>query len=168
MPGTTSQALSQIVADAKNRVGTGSIPLAIALHNYVRDEIQFGFTPYFDAASPDMTLKLGTGHCNPQAWLMVELFRAAGFQARFRPSTIRNDVLKGLVWTPPILSHVFTEVLVEGSWKRLDSYIADPPFRDAVVRKLAARAPKLRVRVPRIRYWRMGWNTGCVQPNRGS
>lgn len=133
----SSDKLTKIVANARKLAPTG-IPLAIALHNYVRDEIKFGFTPYFDAASPDVTLKLGVGHCNPQAWLMVELLRAAGFQARFRPSTISNDILKGVASTPARISHVFTEVKIDDSWLRIDSYIADPPFRDAAVRKLSA------------------------------
>ncbi len=127
--------LGQIVDDARTRVGTGK-PLAIALHDYVRDEIAFGFTPYFDAASSEMTLKLGAGHCNPQARLMVELFRTAGFEARFRPSTITNDILNGVAVTPPQLSHIFTEVRMDNNWVRIDSYIADPPLRRAVVEKL--------------------------------
>ncbi len=127
--------LEKIVDDARARVGTGK-PLAIALHDYVRDEVAFGFTPYFDAASSEMTLKLGAGHCNPQARLMVELFKAAGFEARFRPSTITNDILNGVAITPPQLSHIFTEVRMGDNWVRLDSYIADPPLRRAAIEKL--------------------------------
>lgn len=127
--------VAQIVEDARTRVGTGT-PLAVALHNYVRDKVAFGFTPYFDAATADMTLKLGAGHCNPQARLMVELLRTAGFEARFRPSTITNAILKGVAFTPPQLSHIFTEVRMNNNWVRIDSYIADPPLRRAAVEKL--------------------------------
>jgi len=127
--------LKNIVEDARTRVGSGK-PLAIALHDYVRDNIAFGFTPYFDAASPKMTLKLGTGHCNPQARLMVELLRLAGFEARFRPSTITNGILRGVAHTPPQLTHIFTEIRIDGKWIRLDSYITDSDFRRVAVEKL--------------------------------
>lgn len=110
--------------------------IAVALHDFVRDEIAFGFTPFFDAGSAEQTMKLRVGHCNPQARLMVSLFRLAGLDARFQPVTIKNDVLRGLVTTPPLLSHVYTEVLVDGDWHRLDSYIVDPPLRKAAVMKL--------------------------------
>lgn len=110
--------------------------LAIALHDYVRDEIEFGFTPYFDAATPEQTLRLGCGHCNPQAALMVALFREAGFNARFQPATIDGDVLRGLVSAPQRLSHIFTEVELDGRWLRLDSYIADPALRRIAVDRL--------------------------------
>ena len=131
----TNPRLEKIVVDATDRGGSG-IGLAIELHNYVRDQIKFGFTPYFDAASPDITLALGVGHCNPQAWLLVELFRVAGFEARFRPATIDNKILKGVASTPPRLSHVFTEVKTQDTWLRIDSYIADSALRDAAVKKL--------------------------------
>lgn len=130
-----SNKVSDIVAATRAKVGEG-VPLAIALHNHVRDEIAFGFTPYFDAASSEQTLDLRTGHCNPQACLMVDLFREAGFEARFRPATITNAILKGVAVTPPELSHVFTEVRIDGKWVRLDSYIADPAFRSKSVKRL--------------------------------
>ncbi|MFN2098518.1 transglutaminase-like domain-containing protein [Altererythrobacter sp. MF3-039] len=110
--------------------------LAIAIHDFVRDEIAFGFTPYFDAASPATTLKLKVGHCNPQARLVVALFREAGFEARFQPVTISDEVLRGAVSAVPRLSHVFAEVRVDGKWVRLDSYIADPALRTAAVERL--------------------------------
>lgn len=110
--------------------------LAIKLHDAVRDTIAFGFTPYFDAAGPQKTLALGVGHCNPQARLMVELFRLAGLTARFRPATISDSILRGIVTAVPRLSHVFTEVKMADTWLRLDSYIIDPPLRRAAVAKL--------------------------------
>lgn len=132
-----SNKVRDIVEAARAKAGEGA-PLAIALHNHVRDEIAFGFTPYFDAASSEKTLDLRTGHCNPQARLMVDLFREAGFGARFRPATITNAILSGVAVTPPELSHVFTEVRMDGKWVRLDSYIADPALRSQSVKRLKA------------------------------
>ena len=109
---------------------------AVALHDYVRDEVLFGFTPYFDAATPERTLRLGIGHCNPQASLMIALFRAAGFEARFRPATIGNDIMRGTADAPTRLSHLFTEVNLEGQWLRLDNYIVDPALRRSAIDRL--------------------------------
>lgn len=112
--------------------------LAVRLHDRVRDDVRFGFTPWFDAATPERTLELGVGHCNPQAAVMVTLFRAAGFRARYRPATITNAVLRGIATTPRLLSHVFTEVDHGSGWHRLDSYIVDRPLRDAARLRLHA------------------------------
>ncbi len=138
----TETKLDRIVEQAVECTDTKT-QLAVALHDYVRDTIAFGFTPFFDAASPTKTLALGVGHCNPQARLMVELFRRAGFSARFQPVTIRDDVLRGAVRAVPQLSHVFTEVKLGGRWVRLDSYIVDPPLRRTAVAKLKAQSRDL-------------------------
>lgn len=47
----------------------------IALHDYVRDNIKFGFNRYFDLSKPNHTLELSIGHCNPKGELMVALFQ---------------------------------------------------------------------------------------------
>jgi hypothetical protein len=134
--------LSAIVTAAQAATTTQT-DLAIALHDYVRDHIAFGFTPYFDAATNPQTLRLRTGHCNPQARLMVGLFRVAGFNARFRPATITNDVLDGAATTPPRLSHVFTEVEMDDRWVRLDSYIIDPALCRAATARLRAESRRI-------------------------
>ncbi len=126
----------QAVVDQCRSTAHSPRELAIALHDVVRDEVLFGFTPYFDAATPERTLQLGIGHCNPQASLMIALFRTAGFEARLRPATIGNDILRGTADTPARLSHLFTEVNLEGQWLRLDSYIDDPALRRSAIDRL--------------------------------
>ena len=132
---TNKKSIQAVVCNAKSKTNN-QLEIAIALHNYVRDNVLFGFTPYFDVAEPSETLNLGLGHCNPQAKLMVALFREANIPARFRPATINNEVLRGAVRTPNKLSHVFTEVFLNEKWLRLDSYIVDPRLRRHVVERL--------------------------------
>jgi Transglutaminase-like superfamily len=122
---------------------TSDLQIAIKLHDFVRDNIAFGFTPYFDAALPETTLRLGVGHCNPQARLMVELFRRGGLEARYQPVTITDAILRGALPAIPLLSHIFTEVRLGGKWLRLDSYIADPALRTAAVAKLRSQSREL-------------------------
>jgi hypothetical protein len=139
---TTALSLSQIVAAATQSANDEG-DLAVRLHNAVRDHIAFGFTPYFDAATPEQTLKLGVGHCNPQARVMVSLFRLAGLKARYQPVTITDAVLRGAVNAVPKLSHVFTEVKRGDHWARLDSYIVDPALRKPAVARLAQEGQRL-------------------------
>jgi transglutaminase-like putative cysteine protease len=127
---------AQIVSDAA-ALATDDRHLAVLLHDVVRDQIRFGFTPWFDDATPERTLRMRVGHCNPQADLLVSLMRVGGLAARFRPVTIGNDVLYGVASAPARLSHVFTEVRLDRRWIRLDSYIVDPALRAAVLPRLA-------------------------------
>jgi transglutaminase-like putative cysteine protease len=104
---------------------------AIALHNYIRDNVKFGFTKRFDAADPSYTLSCGIGHCNPKSRLMVSLFREAGLESHQHFVIIPSDILKDAFppsrrWLLPAqLSHGFVEVNVEGTWCAIDSYSID-------------------------------------------
>lgn len=116
---------------------------AIALHDYVRDHVKFGFTKYFDAAEPDYTLTCGIGHCNPKGRLMVSLFRAIGLEAYQHFVAIPKDILVDALppsrrWLLPAeLSHSYVEVKVEGAWCALDSYIIDTALLKAAQARLA-------------------------------
>ena len=116
---------------------------AIALHDYVRDNIKFGFNRFFDLSKPADTLALGLGHCNPQGELMVALFREAGIEAHNHFAVLPREILKGSVspnkyWLIPAeLSHCYTEVKVEGAWYNIDSYILDQALFKAGQAKLS-------------------------------
>lgn len=116
---------------------------AIALHDYVRDKIKFGFNRYFDMSKPDHTLDLGIGHCNAKGELMVALFRKVGLEAYHHFVVLPKDIIKGVIppskcWLIPAeLSHCYTEVRVEGTWCDIDSYILDTPLLRAARTKLS-------------------------------
>ncbi|MDJ0789429.1 MAG: transglutaminase-like domain-containing protein [Myxococcota bacterium] len=114
---------------------------AVRIHDFVRDRVRFGLTPWFDVASPRKTLELGVGHCNPQGVLFASLLGAVGIDARLHFVTLTNDVLFGL-WPdgggpPRELSHAFSEVRLDGRWQRVDSYIVDPELRAGARLRLA-------------------------------
>jgi transglutaminase-like putative cysteine protease len=117
--------------------------VAIALHDYVRENVKFGFNKYFDATQPDYTLACGWGHCNPKSRLMVALFRAAGMESYQHFVVIPKDILKGAIpasryWMIPAeLSHSYAEVKVVGVWCELDSYIVDTPLLKGAQARLA-------------------------------
>jgi len=116
---------------------------AIALHDYVRDNVKFGFNRYFDLSTPDDTLELGVGHCNPKSDLMRVLFRGADIEAYGHFVVLPKKTVKGAVspnryWLIPAeLSHCYTEVKIEGSWYNIDSYILDSRLFKAVRARLS-------------------------------
>ena len=100
---------------------------AIAIHDFVRDAIQFGFpAPFYEMKASDV-LVARVGFCTPKTTLFIALLRAAGIPARQRFVDISVEILHGLV-NPgtPFLDHSYAEVFVHDRWIRVDSYIVDP------------------------------------------
>ena len=116
---------------------------AIQLHDYVRENVKFGFNKYFDASPPDYTLSYGYGHCNPKSLLMIALFRAAGLESYQHFVTIPKDILKDAIppnryWLVPAeLYHSYVDVKVEGKWCMIDSFIVDTSLLKGAQARLA-------------------------------
>lgn len=141
-PAVVQQA-NQIVSQAGAKTSRAK---AIALFDFVRDSIKFGFTGKFDYASPEETLELQIGHCNPQGALFASLLQAEGIPARQRFVNLSNGVLRGVIASaPPRLVHSLVEVQIpdedglenagkdgvdtgkiKDKWIRVDGYIVDP------------------------------------------
>ncbi|MEM1296727.1 MAG: transglutaminase-like domain-containing protein, partial [Verrucomicrobiota bacterium] len=100
---------------------------AVAIHDFVRDEIEYGFGPRFYEHKASEVLSQGRGFCNSKSTLFVAMLRAAGIHARQRFVEIEPPILYGIV-NPgtPWLDHSFTEVWLEGNWVAVDSYNVDP------------------------------------------
>ena len=73
----------------------------VALHNFVRDEIAFGFTVGFEGVSPEQTLAARRGHCNAQADLFRALLEAVDIPARLRFVQIAKETLQAEKEVPP-------------------------------------------------------------------
>jgi hypothetical protein len=116
---------------------------AVALHDFVRDRVKFGFNKLFDAGQPDYILSCRIGHCNPKTRLMVSLFQACGLEAYQHFVAIPKGILKDAIppsrsWLlPPELSHSYVDVKVEGTWCAIDSYIVDTALLEAAQARLA-------------------------------
>lgn len=134
---------------------------AIALHDYVRDTVKFGFNKYFDASPPEYTLACGYGHCNPKSRLLVALFQSAGLESYLHLVVLPKDILKGAIpvsryWMIPAeLSHGYVEANVEGQWCAIDSHIIDTPLLRAARARLIheERAHGYGVRVNSTNVW---------------
>lgn len=101
----------------------------VAIHDFVRDEIAFGFTAGFENVTPEQTLALGRGHCNAQGDLFCALLRAAGILARLRFVALDKRVLFGAVplpvyyCLPARLFHAVSHVCVDRRYLHTDSYL---------------------------------------------
>ncbi|MCA9817152.1 MAG: transglutaminase-like domain-containing protein [Cyanobacteriota/Melainabacteria group bacterium] len=104
------------------------------VHNYVRDEIKFGWTAQFDQAEADYTLAAGRGHCVPQVRLFTALLRELGFDATMRFVEIRRDILYGtfpdsfFALVPERICHAYAVVKFGEKVLNIDSFIADPQY----------------------------------------
>jgi transglutaminase-like putative cysteine protease len=71
-------------------------------------------------------LKYGMGDCHTKSTLMVALLRSSGIPARMRFVSLKPDFLHGIIdnGTQPF-EHAMTEVLLDGRWLAVDSYVVD-------------------------------------------
>ncbi|MFT4694309.1 MAG: hypothetical protein ACI8TE_001222 [Francisella sp.] len=115
----------------------------ISIHNYVRDNIEFGFTTKFESVTPEETIKNKIGHCNAQADLLVKMFRIAGYESRLRFVYISKKILKNAIplpiyaLLPKKLYHAVSEVKFK-RWISLDSYIMPKVQFDKQMNRLVA------------------------------
>lgn len=99
---------------------------AVAIHDFVRDEIAFGWTGRFYDMKASEVLRAKIGYCNTKSTLFVALLRAAGIPARIRYVGLNAEILHGLVDAGrPYVDHSYVEVELDGRWVRTDSYIVD-------------------------------------------
>lgn len=112
---------------------------------YVRDDIRFGFPEQGDFVSASDTIRRGLGQCNTKATLLLALCRATGIPARIHFSLISKKIQKGFFtglayWLmPSVISHSWIEVEVDGSWRRIDTFINDKALFDAAMSELKSR-----------------------------
>jgi len=104
------------------------------LFYYVRDEIRFGFPMDGDLVKASDTIGLGMGQCNTKGALFLALCRASGIPGRIHFSLIKKEIQRGLftgigyLLMPPLISHSWIEVEIDGKWRRMDTYINDEAF----------------------------------------
>lgn len=111
---------------------------AIRIHDFVRDEIRFGWSrAFYDQKASDV-LKGKIGYCNTKSTLFIALLRAAGIQARQHFVNIDARILSGLLDPGTrYVDHSYTEVLLNGTWVKTDSYIVDIPLAREAKARLA-------------------------------
>ncbi len=109
----------------------------LALVEFVREEIPFGFNRNAIQAKASEVLEEGVGYCNSKTNLLLALCKVAGIPARVHYTQTTSEALHGLVWgLPPKVAHAYLEVELEGRWRPVDSYIMDRALCKASLKAL--------------------------------
>lgn len=99
---------------------------ALAIHDYVRDHILFGFNKKFYDMTASEVFEAKRGFCNNKSTLFVAMLRAAGIPSRIVFVDIDKKILNGIVDPrTDFVDHTYSEVYLNGKWIKLDSYIVD-------------------------------------------
>jgi len=136
-----------LIVETVGRLCAGAadgVERAVRIHDFVRDQILFGWVPGFDAATASQTLASRIGFCNTKTPLFVAMLRAVQIPARIHFAGINKHILDDLI--DPIdkfVDHSFAEVHLGGQWLTVDSYIVDAPLYFVAMQKLRASGKKI-------------------------
>ena len=101
---------------------------AVAIFEFVRDGIAFGWTSDFYDQRPEDVLAARVGYCNTKSTIFIALLKVAGIEARPVYVDISSEVLHGFDVPGPFVDHSYTEVFLEGRWLAVDAYVVDRPL----------------------------------------
>ncbi len=116
---------------------------AIACFQFVRG-MPFGCIADSAGTTAAGVLKAGRGDCHTKSTLMLALLRSVQIPSRMRFVTMKPDFLYGIadLGGEPI-EHAYTELLLDGQWLALDSYVVDPRLAVAARTRLKIEGRKL-------------------------
>jgi hypothetical protein len=149
-----------VVRETAERLAQGEVSPRGKLEKlfyYVRDEIHFSFPMDGDLVKASDTIRLGMGQCNTKGALFLALCRASGIPGRMHFSLIKKEIQRGLftgigyLLMPPLISHSWLEVEIDGKWRSLDAYINDIGFFTGAREAL------------RRRGWDTGYSISCAK-----
>jgi transglutaminase-like putative cysteine protease len=124
--------VNKIVAGAKSE-----IEKAVLIHDFVRDTVSFGWSASFYDQKASEVLESKIGYCNTKSTLFVAMLRAAGIPAKQRFVNISAKILEGILDPgTAYVDHSYTEVFLQGTWLKVDSYIVDAKLANSARRKL--------------------------------
>jgi transglutaminase-like putative cysteine protease len=112
---------------------------AVRIHDYVRDQIKFGWAADFYDQPASKVLESRVGFCNTKGTLFAAMLRAADIAARQYFVDIDAKILLPFLDPGvPYVDHSFVEVLLDRRWHRTDSYIVDSPLYTVASSRLQA------------------------------
>lgn len=123
---------AKITAGAKNERER-----AVRIHDFVRDEIKFGWSAGFYDQKASEVLHARVGYCVTKSTLFIAMLRTAGLEAQQRFVNIDAEIVRDFL-NPgtSYVDHAYTEVKIDGRWLSIDSYIVDRPLADAARTRL--------------------------------
>jgi hypothetical protein len=105
----------------------------LAIYNYVRDEIIFGYNINDNIPATEV-LKDDYGQCNTKSTLFMALLRAVGIQCRIHGFYIDKILQKGAMigiyyqQAPNEILHTWVEILYNGTWLNIEGFILDMAY----------------------------------------
>ncbi len=105
----------------------------IAIYNYVRDEVLFGYN-FDDNIKASQVLIDGYGQCNTKGTLFMALLRATKIPCRIHGFTIdkklQKGAMKGIYYrlAPKEIVHSWVEILYNSKWYNVEGFILDVMF----------------------------------------
>jgi hypothetical protein len=117
---------------------------AILIHDFVRDNILFGWTKKFYDMKASQVLETKIGFCNNKSILFVAMLRAAQIPARLVYVDISKRILDGIVDPrSDYVDHSYSEVYLADKWVKVDSYIVDSLLFNNAKKKLLKEGKEL-------------------------
>lgn len=131
---------SSEIIDTKEKIVSGLLhpkDKAIAIHNFVRDEIAFGFSSAFWNQKASQVLKEKRGFCNTKSTLFIAMLRSAGIPAKQVFVDIKSEILFGFIDPGSgYVDHSYVEVYLNHGWIKVDSFIVDKKLHNSALKKL--------------------------------
>jgi Transglutaminase-like superfamily len=128
------------IVDATKRVIANALSereRAVHIHDFVRDEIKFGWaTGFYDQRASEV-LAARIGYCNTKSTPFVAMLRAAGIEAQQRFMNIDAAIVRDFLDPGTrYVDHSYTEIKIDGRWLKVDSYVVDRPLAEAARARL--------------------------------
>lgn len=114
-----------------------------AAYDFVRDEIAFGYNSSDDLPA-SVVLSDSIGQCNTKGVLLMALLRGLGIPCRFHGFTIDKKLQRGAITglayllAPRNIIHSWIEVWLDQRWVRLEGFILDRTYLQALQRRFGA------------------------------
>jgi Transglutaminase-like superfamily len=132
----TSRSLTAHLASEKDK--------AIAIHDFVRDHVKFGFSRNFWKQKASEVLQEGKGFCNTKATLFIALLRASNVPAKQVFVNINSQILTGFFdRISAFVDHSYVSVFLDGRWINTDSFIVDSQLFESSQALLSKQRRKL-------------------------
>lgn len=115
---------------------------ARAIHDFVRDEIRFGYNRH-ETIPASTVLAEGMGQCNTKGVLLMALLRRAGLPCRFHAFAVSKRIQSGVMIeglydkVPDNVQHSWVEALVGERWLNLEGFIVDAELLASVQSRFA-------------------------------
>lgn len=115
----------------------------LAVYNYVRDEIAFGYN-LSDDITAAAVLRDGYGQCNTKSTLFMALLRSVGVPCRahgfFVDKLMQKGAMKGFYYrqAPKKIVHSWVEIFYNGAWLNLEGFILDMKYLNKLQDKFKA------------------------------